>query len=276
MRTFPKLSAALILLVAMVWGVAAQAADRERLREFLEVTGFDVAITSMQDGAMAGPGIAGGAPDDFGSQYAALAERVFDPDLMLERAITIMEAGMPEALVDHGIAFYQGDLGQRLVAAENAAHVTPDEERHAEGETLLRAMMEDNPARLEDLQAMMDAIGGVDASVRSVIEVQVRYLLSAMSAGSVDIDYSEDELRALIAEQEPQIRRDIAVYSMLGAAYAYRDFSDEDVHAYRLALEVPQMRQVYELLNAIQFEVMAERYEVLAAELAKLAPQQDI
>ncbi len=63
---------------------------------------------------------------------------------------------------------------------------------------------------------------------------------------------------------------------MLGTAYAYRDFSDADVRAYREALEDPQMRQVYELLNAIQFEVMAERYEVLAAELAGLTPEQEI
>lgn len=266
----------MVMIWAMIWAVAAQGADRERLREFLAVTGFDVAITSMQDSAMAGPGIAGDAANDFGAQYTALAERVFDPDLMLERAITIMQAGMPDDLIDHGIAFYESELGQRLVAAENAAHVTPDEERYKLGEAALATMVDDNPGRVDDYTAMLDAIGGVEASVRAVVEVQLRYLLAAMAAGTLDIDYFEDELRALITEQAPQIRRNIGVYSMLGAAYAYRDFSDEDVHAYRLALEEPTMQQVYELLNAIQIEVMAERYEVLAGELAGLAPQQDI
>lgn len=276
MHVTRKFTGALALVFALGWAAMSQAADRETLRQFLEVTGFDVAITSMQQGAMAGPGIAGTAPGDFGTQYTRLAEEVFDPELMLDRAIEIMAAGMPDDLVTHGIDFYGSELGQRLVAAENQSHLTPDEERYAEGEALLGAMVEDNPDRVEDYRLMMEAIGGVEASVRAMVEIQVRYLIAAISAGTVDIDYSEAELRALIEEQVPEMSRDMAVYSMLGTAYAYRDFSDDDVRAYREALEDPQMRQVYELLNAIQFEVMAERYEVLAGKLAGLAPQQDI
>ncbi|HHC30209.1 MAG TPA: DUF2059 domain-containing protein, partial [Rhodobacterales bacterium] len=211
MQAIQHFTRGFVLLVTMVWAVAAQSADRERLREFLTVTGFDVAITSMQDSAMAGPGIAGDAANDFGAQYTALAERVFDPDLMLERAIAIMLAGMPEDLIDHGIAFYESDLGKRLVAAENAAHATPDEERYKQGEALLATMVDDNRARVDDYTAMLDAIGGVEASVRAVVEVQLRYLLAAMAAGTIDIDYSEAELRALINKQAPQIRRDIGV-----------------------------------------------------------------
>ncbi|GKY87915.1 hypothetical protein [Sinisalibacter aestuarii] len=276
MQAIRNVAAAAVVMMAALWAVAAQAAERETLRHFLEVTGFDVAITSMQQGAMAGPGIAGDAPDAFGRQYTALAERVFDPDLMLERAIDMMEAVMPDELVQHGVDFYGSPLGQRLVVAENESHMTDDDTRYAEGQVLLETLTETAPGRIEDLGAMMDAIGGVDASVRAVVEVQLRYLLAAMAAGTLDIDYSEAELRALIAEQIPDIRQNIAVYSMLGAVYAYRDFSDEDVHAYREALEEADMRQVYELLNAIQFEVMAERYEVLAGELSGLTPEQEI
>jgi hypothetical protein len=270
------MTAAFAVAAAGLWAVAAPAAEREDLHNFLEVTGFDVAITSMQQGAMAGPGIAGDAPDAFGRQYTALAERVFDPDLMLEHTVDMMEAVMPDELVEHGIDFYGSELGQRLVEAENESHMTDDEIRYAEGEALLAELTEESPGRIEDLGAMMDAIGGIDSSVRSVIEVQVRYLMAAIAAGSVDVDYSEEELRALMAEQVPQIRQNIAVYSMLGAVYAYRDFSDEDVRAYREALEDPQMQQVYELLNAIQFEVMAERYEELAGALSGLTPEQEI
>lgn len=276
MQSIRRLTGGMALILVLGWASVAAAADRDTLRRFLEITGFDVAITSMQQGAMAGPGIAGEAPDAFGRQYADLAEQVFDPDLMLDRALEIMEAGMPDDLVDHGIYFYAGDLGQRLVLAENESHLTPDEERHAEGEALLAALIEENPERVEDYRLMMEAIGGVESSLRAVIEVQVRYLLSAQAAGTVEFDFSEAELRALIAEQEPQMRRDLAIYSMLGTAYAYRDFSDADVRSYREALEAPAMRRIYELLNAIQFEIMAERYEVLGRELARLAPQQEI
>ncbi len=264
------------LLLASLWAWASVAADREDYRHFLEVTGFDVAITSMQQGAMAGPGIAGDAPDAFGQQYTLLAQRVFDPELMLARAVEMMGAVMPDALLRHGEEFYGSELGQRLVVAENESHLTSDDIRYAEGEKIAARLAEKSPQRLDDYRAMMEAIGGVDASVRAVIEVQYRYLLAAMAAGSVEFDFSPDELRAILEEQIPQIRENIARFSMLGAVYTYRDFSDDDVRAYRAALEDPAMRQVYEILNAVQFQVMAERYEVLAAELAKLAPQEEI
>ncbi|GGD30602.1 hypothetical protein [Sinisalibacter lacisalsi] len=276
MRVQGNMAGALVLAFATLWGVVAGAADRAEYRQFLEVTGFDVAITSMQQGAMAGPGIAGDAPDAFGRQYTALARRVFDPELMLDRAVEMMEAVLPEPLLEHGMDFYGSELGRRLVAVENESHVTEDDVRHEQGREIVERLGETNPARLEDYSAMMDAIGGVESSLRAVIEVQLRYLLAAMAAGSVDIDYSEAELRALLEEQAPEIRSNIALYSMLGAAYTYRDMSDADIEAYRAALEDPAMMQVYEILNAIQFQVMAERYEALAEALAGLTPEQEI
>ena len=270
----------LSLVLAVAWTFAAvtpvRAAEREVYRAFLETTGFDVAITSLQQDAMSGPGMSGQEADDFGSQYVALAEQVFDPELMLNRAIDMMAAVMPDELVVHGAAFYASELGQRLVEVENASHMTDLEDRRAEGEAIVAELARANPERLEDFQAMMDAIGGVDASVRAILEVQIRYLLAAMAAGTVDFEFSEAELRAIMAEQAPMMKTEIARNSIIGAAYTYRDVSDEDIRAYRAALEAPLMQQVYEALNAIQYQVMAERYEVLAGKLAGLAPQTEL
>jgi hypothetical protein len=195
---------------------------------------------------------------------------------MLDQTLDMMEAILPDDLLDYGLDFYSSDLGQRLVTAENEAQAISDEERHAAGEQILTGLMQDNPDRVEDYRAMMEAIGGVEAGLRAVTEIQVRYLLAAMAAGSVEIEMSEEELRAAIAEQAPQMRENLAIYSLLSAAFTYRDMSDEDVQAYRAALEEAEMRQIYEILNGIQYEVMAGRYEVLAAGLADLTPQQEL
>ena len=272
------LTLVLSLTLAGLLGLAgpARAAERDVYRAFLETTGFDVAIIALQQEAMSGPGMSGQEADEFGSQYVALAEEVFDPDQMIDRAIDMMAAVMPDEIVEHGAAFYASDLGQRLVAVENASHMAPLDERRGMGETIVAELAETNPERLEDYQAMMDAIGGVDASVRAIVEVQIRYLLAAMASGTLDLEFSEAELRAIMAEQEPAMKSEIARNSIIGAAYTYRDLSDEDVRAYRAALEEPLMKQVYEALNAIQYQVMAERYEVLAGKLAGLAPQMDL
>lgn len=271
-----------VLLVALLgWASLAGPAhagemSRDELRGFLEVTGFDIAITSMQQGAMAGPGVAGEAPESFGAQYRALAEAVFAPEAMLTRAVDMMEAVMPDALVAHGVAFYGTELGQRLVAAENASHMAPDDVKAAEGAAELARLAEENPERLADYDAMTVAIGGVDASLKAVIEIQVRYIMAEAAATGEALEFSEAELRQLIASQAPAIRADMQEGARSGAAYAYMSFSDADVRAYREALEADEMRQVYEVLNAIQFEIMAERYEVLAGRLAELEPQIDI
>jgi len=255
---------------------AAQGADRGKARAFLEITGFDVAIESLQQGAMAGPGLAGDAPGEFGTDWVRLAQQIFDPEDMVERALDMMQAVIPEELVDHGAAFYASELGQRLVVVENQAHMAPDEEKYAEAERVLTELVDTQSPRIALYQSMTDAIGGVESSVRSSIELQVRYLMAAMAAGAVEMDVSEQDLRGMLATQAPELRKNVQVFALLNSAYAYRDMSDADVADYVAALEDPRMQQVYEILNAIQFEIMAERYERLAAAVAELHPQQDI
>ncbi len=278
-RKAPGRAAAMV--VAVLWSFAAafapvEAAEREACRDFLETTGFDVAITSVQREVMAAPGMSGQEAEDFGSRYVALAEKVFDPDVMLKRAIDMMEAVLSDDLVEHGAAFYASELGQRLVAVENESHMTDAKARRAGGEAIFAELAEANPDRLDDFQAMMDAIGGVDANLRAITEVQIRYLLAAMAAGSLDFAFSEEELRVIIGDQMGEMRAEMLRNSIVGAAWTYRDISDDDIRAYLDALEDPRMRQIYEALNAIQYQVMAERYEVLAGKLAKLSPQVEL
>lgn len=271
------MTGAAVAVAALCFGAAvAVAADRESAREFLEVTGFDQAIISLQQSAMQGPAIAGSDPDAFGTQWVRLAEEVFEPEAMIEDTLDMMEAIMPQELVDHGTAFYASELGQRLVAVENAAQFEDDAEQLAQGELIVTRLAEENPARINEFRLMGEALGGTEASVRAIIEIQVRYILGAAAAGASDITFSEAELREMLERQRPAMHEAIESGAILASAYVYRDFPDEDVVAYREALEVPEMRQVYEILNGIQFEVMGDRYARLAARLVDLAPQTDI
>jgi hypothetical protein len=275
--TFQRLmTGAAVAVAAICFSAALVAADRETSREFLEVTGFDVAITSMQEGAMNGPGIAGADPDAFGTEWERLAREVFEPDAMIEDTLDMMEAIMPQELVEHGMEFYGSDLGQRLVEAENASQSVNSERQMAEGEMIVTRLADENPARIEEFRRMTTAIGGVEQSARAIIEIQLRYMLAAQAAGASDVRFSEAELRELLNENADQLKESISISSVFGSAYVYQDFSDEEVVAYREALEDPEMQQVYEILNGIQYEIMGDRYEKLAARLADLSPQTDI
>ncbi|WP_371171047.1 DUF2059 domain-containing protein [Aliiroseovarius sp. 2305UL8-7] len=271
---FAPLMAAIFLTIGALG--TAQAASEEDIREFLEVTGFDVAIASIQQGAMAGPALTGEDPNMFGRQWVKLAEEVFDPSAMVSDAVEMIDAVMPDDLLEHGADFYGSPLGQRLVEVENESHMADDAQKYEEGEKIVEKLIEDDSLRVQLFREMSNAIGSTDTAIRSIVEIQVRYLMAAVSAGVSDFDISEEDLRLMLMEQSAQMRQGIEVNTLIANAYAYRDLSDEELIDYLAALQDPKMGQVYEILNAIQYQIMADRYEDLARRLADLQPEQEL
>ncbi len=273
---FRRIFAFILVCALTVSGAMAQGADPQKIREFLKVTGFDVAIAAIQQGAMAGPALTGEAPDQFGREWTRLAKEVFAPEAMVDDAVEMIGAVMPEALLDHGIEFYGSPLGQRIVAVENASHLENDEVKQTEGTQLVRDLLAQNSPRLDVFRAMSLAIGSVDVAVRSIVEIQVRYLMAAVAAGASDVEMSEEDLRGMLMSQADEMRKSIEENGLISNAYAYRDLTDEELIDYLSALQDPQMKQVYEILNAVQYEIMADRYEKLAGRLAGLQPETEL
>jgi hypothetical protein len=263
------------MLVATV--VSVQAADRDRLEAFLQVTGFDVALESIRLSASSAPQMLGLEANDFGAQWTLMADRVFDTDVMHGLAMDILEKTLSDDMLIHGVEFYASDLGQRLVAAENTAHMIEDDDlKRKEGADLVADMVAAGAPRVGYLKQMNAAVGSQDTSLRSIQEIQVRFLMAAAGAGVIELRMDEPDLRALMQSQEPELRISLAEGALSGAAYTYRDFTDDEILAYTDALEQPLMAQLYELMNAVQFEITANRFEALAAEMADLQPAQEL
>ena len=256
---------------------AVKAADRSKLEAFLNVTGFDVALDSIRNSAGSAPDMLGMDPGTFGADWTRLTATVFDTAVMRGMAIDILEATLTDDLLSHAAAFYASDLGQRLVQAENSSHMVADSDAKQEaGSALVAQMVQEGSPRLAMLKRMNQAIDTSDTSTRALQEIQIRFLMSASAAGVVELRMDTDELRALMKTQEGQLRRAIQQSALAGAAYTYQAFSDDEVEAYAEALENPSMQSVYELMNAVQYEIMANRFEALAAQMAELTPVQDI
>lgn len=260
----------------LVTATSALASDQGQIRDFLKITGFDVAIESIQLGAMAGPGLTGEDPDVFGRQWQDLARDVFEPSAMVDDAVKMLSAVMPQEVLDHGIEFYESPLGQRLVEVENESHLTDDEVKYTEGAEIAAELLESDDLRLQLYKAMGDAIGSTDVAIRSLIEIQVRYLMAAMSVGASDLELDESDLRAILQSQSDIMRDGIEENSLVANAYAYRMIDEADLIDYLAALQDPRMGQVYEILNAVQFEIMANRYEAMASRLDKLTPETEL
>jgi hypothetical protein len=211
---------------------------------------------------------------DFGQGWSTLADEVFETARMREMGLSILEEAMDDEMLGHAAEFYASDLGQRLVLVENAAHLHEDDDaKRAEGEALLAAMP---PERVEVLRAMNAAVDSAGTGVRAVQEIQVRFLLAASYAGVLESEIDETMLRALLAEDEDELRESLRASALASAAYTYQSLPIEDLRAYVAALEHPTMARVYELMNAVQYEIMANRFEVLAARMRGLTPAQEL
>ncbi|EEX10759.1 conserved hypothetical protein [Ruegeria lacuscaerulensis ITI-1157] len=256
---------------------AASAATRERIEAFLATTGFDVALDSIALASASAPQMLGIDPEGFGSQWTRLTEEVFDTAEMQEIAVSILEQTLSDEALQHAVEFYASDLGQRLVKAENASHMVEDDDaKQLEGQRIVADLIKQGSQRVEALKRMNRAIDSTDTAVRALQEIQVRFLLAASAAGVIELQLDADGLRQMMKLSEPEMRQSMQMSALANAAYTYREFADADIEAYADALEQPLMQEVYELLNAVQYEIMAMRFEELAARMADLRPAQDI
>lgn len=270
------LSIALTAAVALT-ASASQASDKERLQAFLQVTGFDVALESIKLSADAAPNMIGVQTEDFGTEWKRLVEEVFDAEDMHDHALDILEQTLDDDLLDHAVEFYASDLGARLVVAENASHLVEDEELKSEqGQSIVAGLVRIGSPRLEELKRLNAASGSADASVHAIQEVQVRFLMAAAVAGVIELQMDEADLRATLKRQEGELRRSMQTAGLSSAAYTYQAFSDVEVSQYADALEDPTMQKVYALMNAVQFEIMADRFEALAERMQGIQPSQEL
>ena len=266
-----------LVLASFLNTPSARAADREQIEAFLEVTGFDVALDSIALSASNAPDMLGLEPGEFGASWVRLSRQVFDTDVMHDLALQILEETLDEDALRHAAAFYASDLGQRLVAAENASHmIEQDGLTQQAGRRIVSDLVRDGSQRLVTLQRMGAAVDAADTGVKAVQQIQLRFLLAASAAGVIDIDLDIDGLRALMKEREGDMRLALKSSALASSAYTYQDFSDGELLGYVQALEQPLMQTVYVLLNAVQYEITANRFELLASRLSEIANAQDI
>ncbi|WP_027258991.1 DUF2059 domain-containing protein [Leisingera aquimarina] len=279
LKTPAELLRFLILLCFAVAGMpqTGLAAERDRVEAFLEVTGFDVALDSIALSASSAPDMLGLDAGAFGSQWTELSEDVFDTAEMRGLALEILENTLDDEALDHAAAFYASDLGQRLVRAENASHkVEDDAVKQMAGNRIVSDLVKAGSTRVAMYQRMGTAIDAAGAGVKALQQIQFRFLMAAAAAGVIKLELDADGLRALMKAQEGELRLSLQASSLAASAYTYQEFSDAEVEAYVMALEEAPMQRVYELLNAVQYEITANRFEELAHRMAELTPGQDI
>jgi len=265
------------LLALSALQATAQQPEQADVEEFLEVTGFDVALESIRLSADSAPQMLGLQADDFGSEWQRLVREVFDAELMHDMAIGILGKALTPALLTHATDFYASDLGQRLVVVENSSHMVEDDDLKSEsGSQIIEGLEGIGSPRVAILERLNAASGSEETSLRSIQEVQIRFLLAAAGAGVIELQMDEADMRAAMDSQSDELRASLRQSALEGAAFTYQAFSDDELVSYAKELEDPMMKKVYELMNAVQYEIMANRFEAVADRLRVMQPSQDL
>lgn len=250
---------------------------RGLIEAFLDTTGFDVALESIAYSADGAPAMIGLDARNFGGAWDLLAGEVFDQGAMRDMAVDMLQKTLSHDALRHASAFYSSDLGQKLVRAENASHDIQDGAVTLEaGSLIVSQMVKAGDPKIDVFRRMSAAISTEDDSIRAIQEVQMRFLIAAESAGIVQLNLGTDALADLLQGQEGALRLSLQEGALASSAYTYQGFSLEELNAYVDALEHPLMQEVYRLLNAVQYEIQANRYEALAFRLKDLAPNTDL
>ncbi len=266
----------MVVLVWMATALPGLSADRAKLEAFMEVTGFDVALEGLRVSAHNAPAMVGLDAADFGLTWIKVADEVFEPKQLKIDALNILEKTLSDDVLNHAVEFYASPLGQRLVTAENASHLADDARKAEEGARLAADLMKRGSPQPQYFLDMSDAVGSIDTGIAQFREVQVRFLLAAMAAGLIEADMSEEDLRMVLGQNDDDIRSEVLQNMINSNAFTYRDFSDIEMREYSEALATDEMRELYELMNAVQYTLMADRYEVLASRMAELHPSQEL
>jgi len=265
------------LLALSALQATAQQPEQADVEEFLEVTGFDVALESIRLSADSAPQMLGLQADDFGSEWQRLVREVFDTELMHDMAIEILGKALTPELLTHATDFYASDLGQRLVVVENSSHMVEDDDLKSEsGSQIIEGLEGIGSPRVAILERLNAASGSEETSLRSIQEVQIRFLLAAAGAGVIELQMDEADMRAAMDSQSDELRASLRQSALEGAAFTYQAFSDDELVSYAEELEDTMMKKVYELMNAVQYEIMANRFEAVADRLRVMQPSQDL
>jgi galactitol-specific phosphotransferase system IIB component len=274
MRFFIALCFNFLLIISAV--VPSSAADRNAIETFMKVTGFDVSLESMRVSASDAPAMLGLDAADFGVSWKRIADELFEPESLKNDAVGILQQALSENVLVHASEFYASELGIRLVKAENLSHFEDSDQKKIDGELILAELVDRSSPQPQYFREMADSIGALESGIRSFREVQVRFIMAAMGAGLIDRQIDEADLRSMLAQQDAEIKTNMLQSLIIANSYTYRSFTDLEIAQYRDALATDEMKEVYELMNAIHFALMADRYEQMALKMVKLHPLQEL
>ncbi|MBT0956761.1 DUF2059 domain-containing protein [Alphaproteobacteria bacterium KMM 3653] len=237
-----------------------QAMGMEELYQIMREEGVDYASTIETDMF----------PGRGGEGWIKVVDGIYDTDRMHDLVLDAFAAETGEADLSELQAFFDTELGKRIVTLEiSARRALLDEAVEDMSKEALAMMRDDADPRLEVLRGFVEANDLVETNVTGALNSNFAFYQGLKNGGAFGSELTEDDMLRDVWEQEPTIREETEewVYSYL--ALAYQPLKDEEIAAYVDLSE----KEIGETLNRALFAAFDVLFVTISRDLGEGAAQ---
>jgi hypothetical protein len=225
------ITAAAVLSLLLPWAGSANAdaaglfdaLGMPAIIEVMREEGIDYGETIRTD-LLAGQG---------GNGWTETVAGIYDVDYMRRMMLEGFEARMDGVALDPLMAFFESELGRRIVAHEvDARRALLSEDVEEAAKAAAADLAAQDPERFALLTEFVEANELVESNVIGALNSNYAFYMGLAAGDAFEGDLSEADILADVWSQEQAIRDDTEewVYSYL--TLAYDPLSDEDIAAY--------------------------------------------
>ncbi|MCA0954035.1 DUF2059 domain-containing protein [Mameliella alba] len=207
--------------------------------------------------------------------WQVLVSDIYDNESMLAVVEKGFAGAIAETDVDPLMAFFNSDLGKRIVDLElSARKAMVDDAVEEAAREKYRSLQGSEDSRLAQIQRFVEVNDLLEANVSGALNASYRFYSGLVDGGALRL--SESEILSDVWQQEESTREDTREWVYAYLLLAYEPLSDEDLEAYIALTETAQGRA----LNQALFAGFNNMYDTISYALglaaARLMQQQEL
>ncbi|SFE23748.1 DUF2059 domain-containing protein [Roseivivax sediminis] len=246
------------LTLVLPFALAALPASAAPVDTLLDALGVERVVEVMREEGLAYTDTLAGDMQLSGSGWTETAERIYDTDRMGRIVRSAFDEGLDQSEIEPLIAFFESELGARVVTLEIEARETMiDPAAEEAARESYREVEGTDDARLGQIERFVASGDLVEQNVSGALNASLAFYNGLAAGGAMDIP-EEDILRDVWA-QEPETRADTTEWLHAYLMLAYEPLTDAELDRYidlsESAAGEAVNRTLFEGFNAMYNEI---------------------
>ena len=256
------------LILAPLAAAADKTADAE---ELLRLVGYDAYsdVISQSFAGIADQSNGAFAPEVI-ERWPAIVEGRIDADSVHDAAAEALARDVSDTHLAELIAFFSDGSGRIVTEAEVTAQQDQiaDPQADAEARAAYLATLDDGfRDRFALYQDLIEALGAVDSGATLAMNVNFAMVSGMIASGLMDPAPAEEDVLAMIAASEEQVRAAVFEALLEDMAWTYRDVPDDDLQIYADLLVSPPGRAMYAALTDASNTIIIDAARAIGHEI---------